>query len=458
MLTKRDWIAVLAVTGCFLAATLESELVTVLSLCATAIVLGLVLKLTREQVLVISFGFSMYLVAPDALNFSPTYLALVTFWLSPSFWVVIFRSQLLRRLAGAWLTWTATLMVVVLISSSRHRLVLELSSLFDLSKVLFASALGFTVAVLAFNSTAAARLKLVRLWLVLSSSVAGFSLFAFFANWLLPSSVFENFVFYNLEPNEALGGSHYNARLRGTFEDPNLFALYLLISLILALFTAAQTVSTASLTQTVALSAALSLADSRAATVALLASIGFATTRVLRLRTFLPSFLLWCGVSLVSFAGTSFAARIIFGVPDRISGRARLSEDAPPPEGVFSDIRWALWRTALELWSTEPLIGIGFGQFTEMADSGGLLVHNTFLSFLAELGLIGLTVVALPALLVVAPSRKHRNLSVAVTSSMLFGALVMANVYNLENSNLLWCVFALALTAKLEAFHPPRND
>ncbi len=54
--------------------------------------------------------------------------------------------------------------------------------------------------------------------------------------------------------------------------------------------------------------------------------------------------------------------------------------------------RLALWRTAFRALATHPVLGIGYGQFPGYAASQvrATVTHNTYLSYAAELGLVGL--------------------------------------------------------------------
>jgi len=50
--------------------------------------------------------------------------------------------------------------------------------------------------------------------------------------------------------------------------------------------------------------------------------------------------------------------------------------------------RVAAWMTALGVWKTHPLVGVGMGNFKDFNDTG-LTAHNSYVLCLAELGIIG---------------------------------------------------------------------
>ena len=50
--------------------------------------------------------------------------------------------------------------------------------------------------------------------------------------------------------------------------------------------------------------------------------------------------------------------------------------------------RLAAWASGLEMFKSAPLLGVGFGRFTDLND---ITAHNSFVLCLAELGLVGST-------------------------------------------------------------------
>lgn len=62
--------------------------------------------------------------------------------------------------------------------------------------------------------------------------------------------------------------------------------------------------------------------------------------------------------------------------------------------------RMALWRAGITAFSQHPLLGVGSGAFRTVNEFGGA-VHNTFLSVLAELGIIGFALFVIILVIVV---------------------------------------------------------
>ena len=92
-----------------------------------------------------------------------------------------------------------------------------------------------------------------------------------------------------------------------------------------------------------------------------------------------------------------------------------------------------LWRMAMAEFLTHPLMGIGSGAFSS-ATIAGTYVHNTFLSILAETGMIGFVLFA--AMLAIVTYQALRQ---PKESSRLWGCVL-----------LVWAMAALSLTFELE--------
>jgi O-antigen ligase len=130
-----------------------------------------------------------------------------------------------------------------------------------------------------------------------------------------------------------------------------------------------------------------------------------------------------------------------------------------PRASISEDSRFTIWSVALNLWSTSPLWGRGFGQFisisrTEQAGAPQL-VHNSFLSFLVETGVFGAfifayTFVFLAFLLLRAKTLTSRVLSIALAASCV---MMLSN--NLENARSLW-IFMGATYAWVVASTSPK--
>ena len=127
------------------------------------------------------------------------------------------------------------------------------------------------------------------------------------------------------------------------------------------------------------------------------ALVGFACVIVLAIVYFCRSWP-WRLALLISLLALGTCAVILAGAlnPDHLTLNANGGEDIVT--------RFLLWATALRLFLTSPVFGIGYGNFVELYGSyitvpwipkGTLGVHNTYLQFLTETGLVGFVAFAL---------------------------------------------------------------
>jgi hypothetical protein len=90
----------------------------------------------------------------------------------------------------------------------------------------------------------------------------------------------------------------------------------------------------------------------------------------------------WGIVILVPLAG----AMLLF--PDLLDQVVQIPTFAA--EGASG--RYRLWGIAFQLWLEHPFLGIGLSEYLR---NTGLVVHNSYLQFLTELGVVGLTIFVL---------------------------------------------------------------
>lgn len=93
---------------------------------------------------------------------------------------------------------------------------------------------------------------------------------------------------------------------------------------------------------------------------------------------------------LLSISAVIGVTAIIYQSRMSIPALRRLTET----EGLESDIRSDLWAGAVDSWMRNPVFGIGLGNYSRLSPiyTGNeipFVAHNTYLSFLAETGLIG---------------------------------------------------------------------
>lgn len=234
-------------------------------------------------------------------------------------------------------------------------------------------------------------------------------------------------------------------RLVGTFDDPNLFSSYLVISFCLLLMSR---ISAPRIWKTVAaltILAAMILTGSRAVIPAMLFGLLVAVlaARQQRAARSQLSRTVMVGVLLVA------ASFLVWNPVDRIESVTRI---ITIEDSVSSDARIHLWSLAWRMWLENPALGVGIGQYRTVADQfvfGGSshIAHNTYLSFLAETGLIGFVVfVALPVAVFVRVlrSRRRGNVFAPMLALGLAALAVQAFTLNLENSRALWALIGIS--------------
>ncbi|WP_127573309.1 O-antigen ligase family protein [Georgenia faecalis] len=245
-------------------------------------------------------------------------------------------------------------------------------------------------------------------------------------------------------------GLSFDFRATGTFEDPNAFGVYLLLSLGIAMAAAYRRTGRALTWHLVPMLVALVMTGSRAAILALvIATVATAVTGGL------------------GGAGARFRAAAVFAVV--AAGAAFLvlprSLTAPSVEratgvlqpGTVDTNRLELWSSAVDLWQHQPFLGVGIGQFR--AASGTLLAaptafvpHHTYLGLLAEVGIIGaLVILALPLLAglrLVAARARGQGVATFLLFSMVAFA-VEAVTLSLESFRPFWLLVGLALALSL---------
>ncbi|MEE6295626.1 O-antigen ligase family protein [Georgenia wangjunii] len=241
-------------------------------------------------------------------------------------------------------------------------------------------------------------------------------------------------------------GLSFAYRATGTFEDPNAYATYLIVSV--GVVAAANVLATRRPLSwhLLPIIVAIMLTGSRAALASLVVAVLFAVAiagggaRARQLRT----------AALASVAGVAvlFLALPVSWTSDALTRTLSLFSGE-----VQNDVRARLWAAAVQLWSTRPMLGIGPGQFPARAsDMHGLgielVTHNTYLSLLAEAGMVGLGVFLwLPLLVAHLLYRAHlRGSPVAVLCLLgITGLGIEAMTLNLENFRPAWAFFGIAL-------------
>lgn len=127
-------------------------------------------------------------------------------------------------------------------------------------------------------------------------------------------------------------------------------------------------------------------------------------------------------------------------------------------------LRLGLWDLAMKLWSQNPVVGIGIGQFQYM-NPRGFVVHNMYISVLSETGLIGMvlyvfwlgsTFLGFLKVILRSPNRDHVSLATAWFIALI-GFCVVSTVDSFQNLKITWLaagisiVFQQSLASSVEA-------
>jgi O-antigen ligase len=239
-------------------------------------------------------------------------------------------------------------------------------------------------------------------------------------------------------------------RATGLFDDANLFAAYLLLSIGITLAGNRLRGSPSVMrdVNVLPLMAALVLTGSRAVLPAVV--VGLLTVLLLvGVRSVIVRPMLRVGLVL-SF-GLLALTLTAGGAAYQLDAVARFQSGEANTEG---DIRFVLWRVGVEMGLDHPFLGVGIGQFRAMSSdylAGGFfnIPHNTYVSFFAETGLLGLlSFLIIPGLAV---HRLRRAVCLSSSESGMWllcglcSVLAQALTLNLENSRALWAVLGLAI-------------
>lgn len=265
------------------------------------------------------------------------------------------------------------------------------------------------------------RYRLLRLWVVVAVAQAVLSLLG----WL---------------PSDGW-------RSEGFFQDPNLYGGYLLVSAVLLIYLVVSRGFRYWLVWLALLAGGVLATGSRGA---MLAAAVLVVGVVFLLGHTKMGIVVAAMCSIVGYLLVASPERLVsWGVP----GVERLTASA---SAAGSDPRWSLWERAFDLWREHPFLGVGFGQFTRFSEGltpfrgqgVGQVAHNSFLSYLAETGIVGL--IAFTTLLIVPAVQVLRSsvLSGREKSALLLGLIVIASMMmtlNLQNLRYVWAFLGVAL-------------
>lgn len=184
-------------------------------------------------------------------------------------------------------------------------------------------------------------------------------------------------------------GLTLQGRALATLNDPNLAALYLIVSLsFIALYSILKqkkvTINLSMILVLVALFTTASRGGILSIVLSVMAAIFivFMAGRMKELILFVSIAIIGC---LIVYWVNSYSSMISFAV-ERVTNIGS--------EGDGTSYRVFLWESAIEMWVRNPIIGVGIGQFISYSpEIFGYtfynIPHNTYLTFLSETGILG---------------------------------------------------------------------
>ena len=103
--------------------------------------------------------------------------------------------------------------------------------------------------------------------------------------------------------------------------------------------------------------------------------------------------------------------------------------------------RLQIWASLLHKWQEQPILGTGFRTIEEINASTGLVAHNIYLSFLVELGLVGIAIFGIVVVSTLAAGARQG------TSALLLAPAVTVLAIELTESSIHGFGNATALTS-----------
>lgn len=249
-------------------------------------------------------------------------------------------------------------------------------------------------------------------------------------------------------------------RLQGPFENPNAYAAYGVISLGLGIYFSLWAQRNVLSTINLLILIGIVLTSSRAgeiATIVLFVGLLICSLMLRNqfVKTWLPFivvgiFVIFLLVPISEWAVS--ALKSLIPIPQTSAHNIGTFLPTQARENVTSDSRIPVWEIAIELWRTRPFQGIGLGQFIERSAEyfkTPILVHNTFLSFLTETGVLGFLVVITPFAYALYKTVWLRSMRGFVLFCTLLSFAVMMFANNMESSRSYWLLIGAITGASL---------
>jgi O-antigen ligase len=199
------------------------------------------------------------------------------------------------------------------------------------------------------------------------------------------------------------------------------------------------------------------LSGSRGAILFLVPVIAFQLWRLFRSRSFLVVLILACAIiflmEIPSFVPAGYIQRII-NIPKDIINQSDYS----------FVLRNILWQYGLELWKTQPILGIGSGMFQyysinlPILEGVSSMAHNAYITYLTENGIIGLLLFVLINIRSLVNYERtirtqgagFRLMAMAITWESILLYILLNNLKgNWGDDKILWLCFGFSVACRL---------
>jgi O-antigen ligase len=236
-------------------------------------------------------------------------------------------------------------------------------------------------------------------------------------------------------------------RAQGTFDDPNMLAMYLAISISFTILYQLQIRKKRVISlSTIILVVAIILTASRGGTVGLAIAIIFVLGCHLIKSKGKELLKLLCIIAMI-LSALFYVVTQTNLLNESLNRVAEIStEDRGTQERVM------LWSTAFHMWQENAWIGVGIGQFQSYSKNIfgsdiGNIPHNTYLSILAEIGTFGyIAFIWFPFYLFFQLLKGITKIEWRVPLYLLIGfitMLIQAFTINVENFRFIWIFLAI---------------
>ena len=240
-------------------------------------------------------------------------------------------------------------------------------------------------------------------------------------------------------------------RQTGPFHNPNIFANYLLLTAFLALYVATSWIADRiRVLGWLAVCAAAPLVGAMAVTASRGASVGLVVGAIAVV--LLSDRVRWWMATLA----TALAGGVAWYVSDRADGRLAFLVDRFTSEKNL-DGRLELWGLAYDAFLENPLVGIGWGQYRELARETigrDISAHSTFLLVAAESGVVGLVAFLGLAAVVLYAGVQVANEApgAAIVTAFVVGTLAQGFVADVHTFRSLWIAIGFVAVAHADRF------